>query len=86
MQASYFRNQFALHRNKIILMLCLGLAPVVSQAQVFKWARQNNPNYDERLISYGFMIGLHTSAYQVQYSEKFVTPQFDTLQSVMAEF
>jgi hypothetical protein len=64
----------------------LALAPAVSQAQVFKWARQNNPNYDERLISYGFMIGLHTSGYQVQYADKFVTPQFDTLQSVMAEF
>jgi len=64
----------------------LALAPLVSQAQFFKWARQNNPNYDERLISYGFMIGLHTTAYQVQYADKFVTPQFDTLQSVMAEF
>lgn len=64
----------------------MALAPAVSQAQVFKWARQNNPNYDERLISYGFMIGLHTSGYQVQYADKFVTPQFDTLQSVMAEF
>jgi len=86
MQAPHFRNQFALHRNKIILFFCLALAPAVSQAQVFKWARQNNPNYDERLISYGFMIGLHTSGYQVQYADKFVTPQFDTLQSVMAEF
>lgn len=64
----------------------MALAPAVSKAQVFKWARQNNPNYDERLISYGFMIGLHTTAYQVQYADKFVTPQFDTLQSVMAEF
>jgi hypothetical protein len=86
MQAFNFWNQFALHRNKIILLFCLGLAPVVSQAQVFKWARQNNPNYDQRTISYGFMIGLHTSAYQVTYSDKFVDQQFDTVHSVMAEF
>ncbi len=81
-----FWNQFALHRNKIILLFCLGLAPVVSQAQVFKWARQNNPNYDQRTISYGFMIGLHTSAYQVTYADKFVDQQYDTVHSVMAEF
>ncbi len=81
-----FWNQFALHRNKIILLFCLGLAPVVSQAQMFKWAQQNNPNYDQRTISYGFMIGLHTTAYQVTYSDKFVDQQFDTVHSVMAEF
>lgn len=81
-----FWNQFALHRNKVILLFCLGLAPVVSQAQIFKWARQNNPNYDQRTISYGFMIGLHTTAYQVTYSDKFVDQQFDTVHSVMAEF
>jgi hypothetical protein len=86
MQVINLRSQFALHRNKIILLFCLGLAPVVSQGQIFKWARQNNPNYDERLISYGFMIGLHTTAYQVTYSDQFVTAPFDTVHSVMPEF
>lgn len=86
MQVTNLWSQFALHRNKIILVFCLGLAPVVSQGQIFKWARQNNPNYDERLISYGFMIGLHTTAYQVTYSDQFVTAPFDTVHSVMAEF
>lgn len=86
MQVTNLWSQFALHRNKIILVFCLGLAPVVSQGQIFKWARQNNPNYDERLISYGFMIGLHTTAYQVTYSDKFVTAPFDTVHSVMPEF
>jgi len=86
MQVTNLWSQFALHRNKIILVFCLGLAPVVSQGQIFKWARQNNPNYDERLISYGFMIGLHTTAYQVTYSDQFVTAPFDTVHSVMPEF
>ncbi len=86
MQVTNLWRQFALHRNKIILVFCLGLAPVVSQGQIFKWARQNNPNYDERLISYGFMIGLHTTAYQVTYSDQFVTAPFDTVHSVMPEF
>jgi hypothetical protein len=80
------RHQFALHRNKIVLLVLLGLAPCVGQAQLFKWARQNNPNYDQRLISYGFMIGLHTTAYQVKYADQFVTTQYDTVHSVMAGF
>jgi hypothetical protein len=52
-------------------------------AQSFLWARKNNPNYDEsRVISYGFLIGLHSSAYQINYSDAFVTPAMDTLHSV----
>jgi hypothetical protein len=86
MPTSNIRNQFTIHRNKVILLLLLGLAPVISQGQIFKWARENNPNYDHRKISYGFMIGLHTTAYQVKYSDQFVTTQFDTVHSVMAEF
>jgi len=32
------------------------------------------------------MIGLHTSAYQVKYSDKFVTQDFDTVHSVITPF
>ncbi|MBY0434243.1 MAG: PorT family protein [Cyclobacteriaceae bacterium] len=55
-------------------------------AQHYKWARRNNPEFDNRKISYGFMIGLHTSAYQVKYSDQFVTQSFDTVHSVQAQF
>lgn len=85
MQATHLRHKFALHRNKIVLM---GLLLLCSNAwgQSFKWARQHNPNYDERKISYGFMIGIHTSAYQVKYSDKFVTQSLDTVHSVLTPF
>jgi hypothetical protein len=68
----------------------LGL-PLVSHGQLFRWTRQHNPNYDDRTITYGFSIGLHTSAYQVNYSNKFVTPntslpKLDTVHSVQAVF
>lgn len=87
MQAADFWNKLALHRREVIVtVLLLVLLPVASHAQMFRWARQNNPNYDERKISYGFMIGLHTTAYQVKYSDQFVDAQFDTVHSVMAEF
>jgi hypothetical protein len=86
MQAINIGNKLSLHRNKIIFLVLLGCLPFVSNGQRFKWARQHNPNYDTRLISYGFMIGLHTSAYQVTYADEFVTPQYDTVSSVMAQF
>lgn len=85
MQTTLFRNQHPLFRTQIILAL-LVFSSLGLQAQKFRWARENNPRYDERLISYGFMIGLHTSAYQVKYSDKFVTQSFDTVHSVMAPF
>ncbi len=86
MQTINIGNKLSLYRNKIILVVLLGFLPFVSNGQRFKWARQHNPNYDTRLISYGFMIGLHTSAYQVTYADVFVTPKFDTVSSVMAQF
>ncbi|HNR74864.1 MAG TPA: porin family protein [Cyclobacteriaceae bacterium] len=86
MQVTYIRNKFAVFGYQVVLVVALMALPLLTQAQVFKWARQNNPNYDERLISYGFMIGLHTSAYQVKYAPKFITQQFDTVHSVMAQF
>lgn len=55
-------------------------------AQHFKWAPRNNPEFDRRKISYGFLIGLHTSAYEVQYNDNFVTQNFDTVHSVQGSF
>jgi hypothetical protein len=82
MQTVNVRDQFYLHRAKIIL---LGLLFVCgfAQAQSFKWARRNNPNYDERKITYGFLIGLHTTSYQIEYSDSIVSPNFDSLHSVI---
>jgi hypothetical protein len=86
MQAAYVWNKLTVHRNKITFAFALCFILAQAEAQHFKWARQNNPDYDKRKISYGFMIGLHTSAYQVKYSDQFVTQNFDTVHSVMAPF
>ncbi|MFM8914630.1 MAG: outer membrane beta-barrel protein, partial [Flammeovirgaceae bacterium] len=48
--------------------------------------RQHNPNYDERKFSYGFSIGLHTSSYQLNYSDKFVSKAYDTVSSIQPQF
>ncbi|MCU0358202.1 MAG: PorT family protein [Cyclobacteriaceae bacterium] len=60
------------------MLVCSG----ESLAQQFMWARKNNPYYDEkRKVSYGFIIGLHTAAYEIKYSDAFVTGM-DSLFSV----
>ncbi|HCW05958.1 MAG TPA: PorT family protein [Cytophagales bacterium] len=87
MQATYVWNKFALHSYKItLLFLALTAIPSKSNGQLFRWARQHNPSYDDRKISYGFSIGLHTSSYQVKYSNKFVTPKYDTVKAVQPVF
>lgn len=85
MQAVNLWNKLYLHRAKIIL---LGIIFVTGSlhAQSYRWARRNNPNYDERKLTYGFLIGLHTTAYQIEYADKFVTSDFDTLHSILPEW
>jgi hypothetical protein len=83
MQAIDFWNKFTLHRYQVILVLFCSLLCFSAQAQLFRWARQHNPNYDERKFSYGFSIGLHSSSYQVQYSDQFAANT--TLHSVLPQ-
>ena len=86
MDTTHIWNQFTLHRNKIEFILFLLVLPLTSHGQGFLWARMHNPHYDDRKITYGFMIGLHTSSYQVNYSDQFVTPKLDTVHSVVGSF
>jgi hypothetical protein len=53
-----------------------------TEAQKKRWVEKNNPNYDNRKLTYGFLIGIHSSTFQIKYSDKFVTPALDTLASV----
>ena len=84
MRSTNFRNKFALLGYQITVLLIF--VSGFSYGQHYKWARRNNPEFDRRKISYGFMIGLHTSAYQLNYSDQFVTPAFDTVHSVQGSF
>ena len=83
MRSTYFRNKFIVLGAQISLLLLFGFA---AEAQHYKWARRNNPEFDRRKISYGFMIGLHTSAYEIKYADNFVTQDFDTVHSVQGSF
>lgn len=83
MQIIDFWNKLGLQRSKIVCIVVLAmLASLTASGQSKRWVRKNNPNYDDRKFSYGFMIGLHSSALQLEYDDKFVTPDFDTLYAV----
>lgn len=56
------------------------------EGQQMKWAKRSNPEYDKRKITYGFSIGIHTSAYQLKYDDDFVTPTYDTVHSIQPSF
>jgi len=85
MQAVNLRNKLYLYRAKIILLGCV-MAAGSLHAQSYKWARRNNPNYDERKLTYGFLIGLHTTAYQIEYSDSIVSPSLDSLHSIVPDW
>ena len=76
-------NKLYLHRYKVIAIAALMLCALQIQAQKTRWVEKNNPNYDNRKLTYGFLIGIHSSIYQIKYSDKFVTPALDTVSAVL---
>lgn len=76
------------YRCAMLLILMLGFG--TAQAQYYsnkRFENKNNPNYDlRRKFTYGFHLGLHSSTYQVKYSDEFTTPAFDTVFSVEPEW
>lgn len=86
MQVTYIWDKFNLHRHKIVVFLVLLSCAITSSAQQKRWVQRNNPNYDDKKLTYGFLIGLHTSIYQVNYSDAFVSQQLDTVHSVNPEW
>ena len=87
MQVTYIWRKFHLHRYKVIVAICLfalcvvGASPM-AQAQQKRWVQRNNPNYDEKKLTYGFLLALHSSSYKTKYSDAFVTQKFDTVYAV----
>ncbi len=69
-------------RYKIIVVVTLMICTLESKSQQ-RWAERNNPNYDNKKLTYGFLIGIHSSSFQIKYSDYFVTPHLDTLSAVL---
>jgi len=83
MQFANVWNKLYLHRYKVIAVAVMMLCALQIQAQKTRWVEKNNPNYDNRKLTYGFLIGIHSSIYQIKYSDKFVTPALDTVSAVL---
>jgi hypothetical protein len=83
MQFANVWNKLYLHRYKVIAIAVVMLCALQIQAQKTRWVEKNNPNYDNRKLTYGFLIGIHSSIYQIKYSDKFVTPALDTVSAVL---
>jgi len=96
MQTAYIWHKLDIHRTKVVLLFILALlaghSAVFGQRAAYSrqsstnWVKRNNPNYDNRKLSYGFLIGLHNTAYQLKYSDKFVLPANDTVLSVQPQW
>jgi hypothetical protein len=80
MQACNFWNKHNLYCAKVIVLIFLFLSVGELRAQALR-GRTNNPGYDERKFSYGFLIGIHQTAYQIKYADTFVK-DMDDLHSV----
>ena len=65
-------HKFNLHRTKVINFALLVMLLMSSLGYGQRRVGVNNPNYDDRFLSYGFLIGLHTTSYQLKYSEEFL--------------
>lgn len=80
MQITHVWNKFHIHWAKVVVILLLSSISFGAMAQ--RNVAMNNPNYDNRFLSYGFLIGIHTSTYQLKYSDAFVSRELDSLYSI----
>lgn len=82
MYPTHIWNLFHLYGNKIGRIVVLAVfIPLSTMGQAE--FQKNLPFSDSRWLHYGFSIGLHTSSYQLKYSDKFVTPEMDSVHSIM---
>lgn len=99
MQTSYFWNKLHLYSNKIagfsLLVLLLstgaayGQAPAVTNSYGEKrtsHSRENLIGYDDRLLTYGFTLGVHSSTLRIKFSDEFTETngRFDSVANIVS--
>jgi len=81
MHSSFIRYLHNLYGHKIGIIIFALLLPLSSLGQeAFQY---NLPFSDAKWLHYGFSIGLHTSSFQLKYSDKFVSHEMDSVHSIM---
>lgn len=82
MHPTHFWNMLHIYWHKIVRVFILAVfIPLSAMGQ--ESFQKNLPFSDSRWLHYGFSIGLHTSSFQLKYSDKFVTPAMDSVHSIM---
>jgi hypothetical protein len=81
MQIFNIRSKLHLYRGKVAIIALL-LLGCVGHVNGQRNVAMNNPNYDDRFLSYGFLIGIHTTTYQLKYSDRFISRELDSLYSI----
>jgi len=81
MQAPHIWHKYHIHRHKVIALVILLVLALPTRAQ--NNPTDHLPDYDDHKLHYGFLIGLHSSKFRIQYDDSYATPQFDTLHSVV---
>lgn len=73
MQITHVRNQFHLHWGKVSLFVGLLFVILTSSATAQgMFGMSSLSGSDDKLLSYGFFIGIHTNTYRLKYSDAFM--------------
>ena len=86
MQTTYFWNKLDLRRGKtlavllLLIFISLGAFGQRGKKQIF------NPNYDNKFVSYGFLLQIQTTTYQTKYSDVFVSDAFDSVYAINSKW
>jgi hypothetical protein len=88
MHTSNIWHKQHLYGKKIIvffLLLCCFLSTQDALAQNYHKNNKeiNLPDYEKRVMQYGFFVGLHSSTYRLNYSPAMFTSEYANLQSIM---
>ncbi|UXP32958.1 PorT family protein [Reichenbachiella agarivorans] len=83
MHTTYIRHQLYIYCSKVTLAILLLLLMGYHEGHAQVDGTLNLPHFDEQRLHYGFMIGMHTAHYRLEYDDDFVTPNYDTLHSVV---
>ncbi len=81
MQIFNIRCKLNICRREVVIIILL-LGGFVGHVNAQRNVVMNNPHYDDRFLSYGFLIGIHTTTYQLKYSDRFTSNNLDSIYSI----
>jgi hypothetical protein len=89
MQTPHFWNQLHLRRSKVVFLVLIFFGINLSVYSQGLFGLTSTSGSDDKFISYGFFLAVHTSAYQIKYSEAFfdpANPNTANIQSIYPKF